>query len=217
MSNNGKNTTMFAPHFPTSCPWVTSVGATEAFEPEVAVQRYGSGAGFSNYFGAPEYQKETVDDYIENLNGLYDGLYNKSGRAYPDVAAQGNHDIVHWAGIVKTIGGTSASSPTFGAVIGLVNDALLAAGKPVLGFLNPWIYGGAYEALNDIVGGSSTGCECEGFPAKEGWDAVTGWGTPNFPKLVKYALDNEDGGDDGKDDDDEDDGKFNLFHISLFV
>jgi hypothetical protein len=50
--------------------------------------RFGSGAGFSNYFGQPPYQSKAVDAYIKNLNGLYDGLYNKSGRGYPDVAAQ---------------------------------------------------------------------------------------------------------------------------------
>lgn len=190
-SNDGANKEMFIPAFPTSCPWVTSVGGTEAFEPEVAVKRFGSGAGFSNYFGAPEYQKETVSDYIDSLDGLYDGLYNKTGRGYPDVAAQGNHDVIAYNGKLRTVGGTSASSPAFAAVIGLVNDALLAEGKPVLGFLNPWIYGGAYEALNDVVSGSSIGCNSSGFPAKAGWDAVTGWGTPNFPKLVEAALDKD--------------------------
>ncbi|MBE7158914.1 MAG: hypothetical protein INR62_10875, partial [Rhodospirillales bacterium] len=113
-----------------------TVGGTEAFEPEVAVTRYASGGGFAEYFPAPKYQKATVEKYIESLGGQYDGLYNKQGRGYPDVAAQGNRDVIVWAGNVTTVGGTSASCPTFGAVIALVNDALLAAGKPVLGFLN---------------------------------------------------------------------------------
>jgi tripeptidyl-peptidase-1 len=176
--SNVDNSTMFIPEFPTSCPWVTSVGGTQGFEPEVAVQRFGSGAGFSNYFGAPSYQVKVVDAYVAGLDGLYDGLYNKSGRAYPDVAAQGNHDAIAWDGIIRTIGGTSASCPTFSSVISLVNDALLAAGKPALGFLNPWIYGGAYKALTDVTSGSSIGCNGTGFPAAVGWDAVTGFGTP---------------------------------------
>lgn len=175
---NSTNSYAFTPDFPTSCPWVTSVGGTANFNPETAVTRFASGAGFSNYFGAPAYQKATVDAYIASLNGMYDGLYNKSGRGYPDVAAQGNHDAIVWAGNIRTVGGTSASSPTFAAVIALVNDALIAAGKKPLGFLNPWIYGGAYKALTDITIGSSFGCNTTGFPAQEGWDAVTGWGTP---------------------------------------
>jgi len=187
-SNSDPSKEMFIPNFPASCPWVTTVGGTASFQPEVAVSRFGSGAGFSNYFPAPEYQKGTVDAYISSLDGLYDGLYNKGGRGYPDVAAQGNHDAIAWNGIIRTIGGTSASSPTFAAVISLVNDALLAADKPVLGFLNPWIYGGAYKALTDITSGSSIGCNGSGFPAQEGWDAVTGWGTPNFHKLVDAAF-----------------------------
>jgi len=111
-----------------------------------------------------------VDAYIVSLNGLY----NKSGRGYPDVAAQGNHDAVVWVGNITTVGGTSASSPTVASVISLVNDALIAAGKQPLGFLNPWIYGGAHKALTDITIGSSIGCNVTGFPAKKGWDAVTG-------------------------------------------
>jgi len=55
-------------------------------------------------------------------------------------------------------GGTSASCPNFAAVISLVNDALLAKAKSPLGFMNPWIYGGAYKALTDVTSGSSIGC-----------------------------------------------------------
>ena len=30
-----------------------------------------------------------------------------------------------------------------------------------------------------------TGCNTSGFPATEGWDAVTGWGSPYLPKLLE--------------------------------
>jgi subtilase family serine protease len=76
------------------------------------------------------------------------------------------------------VGGTSASSPNFAAVIALVNDALLAKGKKPLGFLNPWLYSKAHKTFTDVTIGSSYGCETDGFPAQKGWDAVTGWGTP---------------------------------------
>ncbi|KAK0336233.1 hypothetical protein LTR91_005266 [Friedmanniomyces endolithicus] len=187
-SNTDPTKAMFLPAFPASCPWVTSVGGTKDFQPEVAVSRFGSGAGFSNYFGRPAYQTAAVEGYFAKIGDLYAGLYNTTGRGYPDVAAQGNHDVIVWAGNVTTVGGTSASSPTFAAVIALVNDALIARGRPALGFLNPWIYGGAYRALNDITSGSSIGCNSSGFPAEVGWDAVTGYGTPNFGKLVGAAF-----------------------------
>ena len=188
-SNDGKNTTEFLPNFPTSCPWVTSVGGTANFNPETAVERFASGAGFSNYFAAPDYQQKTVNKYVKSLKGQFDGLYNKTGRAYPDVAAQGNHDVIVWAGTVRTVGGTSASSPNFAAVIALVNDALLAKGKKPLGFLNPWLYSKAHKTFTDVTIGSSYGCETDGFPAQKGWDAVTGWGTPvSFSNLVTEIL-----------------------------
>ncbi|KAG8630161.1 hypothetical protein KVT40_001780 [Elsinoe batatas] len=187
-SNDGKNTTKFTPVFPTSCPWVTSIGATANFNPETAVTRFASGAGFSNYFAQPAYQASTVNKYIKSLNGLYDGLYNKKGRAYPDISAQGNFDVIIYAGNITRVGGTSASTPTVAGILALVNDALLAAGKSPLGFINPWLYSTAYKTFTDVTIGSSFGCNTDGFPAQAGWDAVTGFGTPNFKQLVKAAL-----------------------------
>lgn len=185
-SNTDPTKAMFIPNFPASCPFVTTVGGTQGFAPEVAVQRFGSGAGFSNYFAQPAYQTSAVEGYLSKIGSLYAGLYNRTGRGYPDVAAQGNHDVIVWDNIVRTVGGTSASSPTFAAVIALVNDALIAKGKPALGFLNPWIYGGAYKALTDITSGSSIGCDTSGFPAEVGWDAVTGFGTPVSSVLLQF-------------------------------
>lgn len=200
LSNDGQNTTMFVPSFPASCGYVTTIGATQEFSPEVVAYRpprndsegifhglYASGSGFSNYFEAPAYQRDVVDNYVTNLNGRYDGLYNKVGRAYPDLSAQGLYFAYVWNGTEGTISGTSASCPLTGGIISLVNDALLASGKPPLGFLNPWLYRKGYKGLNDITNGSSHGCDTDGFPATEGWDPVTGFGTPNFPELVKLA------------------------------
>lgn len=68
---------------------MTAVGATYNFNPEVAVQRFASGGGFSNYFARPSWQNNVTDKYIASLGGAYKGLYNPNGRGYPDVAAQG--------------------------------------------------------------------------------------------------------------------------------
>lgn len=67
ISNDGKNTTKFLASFPVSCPYVTGVGATQNFAPEVSAYRplgsigpdgkahgyYASGSGFSEYFKRP--------------------------------------------------------------------------------------------------------------------------------------------------------------------
>jgi tripeptidyl-peptidase-1 len=68
-------------------------------------------------------------------------------------------------------------------------DALIAAKKPPMGFLNPWLYGGGWKTLTDVVNGSAVGCGTTGFPAMEGWDAVTGFGTPvSFPLLSEIEI-----------------------------
>jgi tripeptidyl-peptidase-1 len=163
---------------------ITSVGGTTSL-PETAASF--SGGGFSNYFPMPAYQAAQVKVYTAGLSASYAGLYNASGRAYPDVAAYGAVEIVN-GGASTPVVGTSCSSPIFASVIGLLNDALISAGKPPLGFLNPWLYSTAASALTDITSASNYGCSTSpGFSAKAGWDPVTGLGTPNFAKLKKAA------------------------------
>ncbi|KAB8237172.1 polynucleotide 3'-phosphatase [Aspergillus alliaceus] len=204
MTNDGKNTTHFPPQFPASCPWVTSVGATYKTNPEVAV--YFSSGGFSDYWGRPEWQDEAVSSFLEANGDKWDGLYNASGRAFPDVSAQGVNYAVYDKGVLGQFDGTSASAPTFSGIVALLNDARLRAGKPTLGFLNPWLYKAGRDGLNDIVHGGSKGCDGhsrfggapDGGPvipfaswnATKGWDPVTGLGTPDFGKLVKLAVGN---------------------------
>jgi tripeptidyl-peptidase I len=44
------------------------------------------------------------------------------------------------------------------------------------------------EVLNDITNGTNPGCGTKGFSAVEGWDPVTGLGTPNYPKMLELFL-----------------------------
>ncbi|KAL1721726.1 peptidase S8/S53 domain-containing protein [Schizophyllum commune] len=191
ISNDGKNTTKFLPGFPASCPYVTAVGGTTLTKDneEVAVSRFFSGAGFSEYFKRPAYQHDTVKEYLAALpNGTYEGLFNRHGRAFPDVSAFGDRFRVFWGGEPVLIGGTSASSPAFAGIVALLNGARLSAGLPPLGFLNPFFYSKGAAGFNDITVGNSTGCGTIGFNATKGWDAVTGLGTPNFGVLKDLVL-----------------------------
>merc|ERR1712203_773460 len=113
--------------------------------------------------------------------------YNTSSRGYPDIAAQATNFCVNPGGC--GVAGTSCASPTAAALFSLLNDIRLQNGKSSLGFLNPLIYANT-DAFNDITTGSSQGCgflSDDGWPAKTGWDAVTGVGTPDFAKLVKVV------------------------------
>ncbi|GAA98763.1 uncharacterized protein L969DRAFT_95084 [Mixia osmundae IAM 14324] len=187
--NDGSGRTAFLPSFPPTCPYITTVGATKNFAPEVAAydpaNGFYSGAGLSNYFAAPSYQKLAVDGYFAQAGNIYAGknLYNRSGRAYPDISAQGQSFLIYWDGQQNLVDGTSASTPTAAAIFALINDRLIVAGRPVLGFANPLIYSLLAPGFNDITSGASVGCGTQGFPAKIGWDLVTGFGTPDFSKL----------------------------------
>ena len=49
-----------------------------------------SGGGFSNVFARPFWQEAQVSNYLEKYNPPYGpDRFNRSGRAYPDVAANG--------------------------------------------------------------------------------------------------------------------------------
>jgi len=177
--------TDFVVPFPDGCPFMTNVGSTTGISPETGA--WFSSGGFSNYFSRPVYQEAAVSAYLAYLGDTYQGLYNASGRAFPDVATQGVNFSVVIEEEFYLVAGTSCSSPTFASVISLLNDELVATGKPPLGFLNPWLYSTAASALNDITIGNNPGCGTDGFNATVGWDPVTGLGTPNYAKLRAAA------------------------------
>lgn len=133
------------------------MGGTVGVAPERAVS-FSSG-GFSDIFPAPDYQKSAVAAYVESIGDTFDGLYNPAGRGFPDIAAQGRNFSVISQGQLIKVGGTSASAPTFAAIVSLLNNARIKSGQSPLGFLNPWLYSDAVNGgLTDIVLGGSTGC-----------------------------------------------------------
>ncbi|KAF7378256.1 Family S53 protease-like protein [Mycena sanguinolenta] len=181
----------FMPVFPAACPFVTSVGSTQGFAPEKAINF--TGGGFSNFFPTPDYQETAVSGFLQTIPDDFAGTFNKTGRGYPDVSTQGWNFEIILVGTVFLTGGTSASSPTFASIIALINDRLVAAGKPVLGFLNPFLYSKAASTFTDITIGHNSGFVCPAssvaFDAAVGWDPLTGVGTPRFSDLLAAALD----------------------------
>lgn len=184
----------FRPMFPSSSPYVTAVGGTAFDNPFAVTGEYGydiSGGGFSFIFPQPSYQHDAVQRYLATGPNIPPSSYfNASGRAYPDISALCNHFwIVNNMIPVPGVMGTSASTPTVAGIISLLNDARFLKQKPALGFLNPFLYQNA-AAMYDVTSGNNEGCldYDTGFYAAVGWDPVTGSGTPNFPDLLKAAL-----------------------------
>ncbi|KAL9973831.1 hypothetical protein ACROYT_G020336 [Oculina patagonica] len=155
----------FRPMYPSSSPYVTTVGGT-AFNDPFTVS--GPNIPPTSYF-------------------------NSNGRGFPDISALCNHFwVVNNLVPVPGVMGTSASTPTVAGIISLINDARFHNNKTSLGFLNPFLYQNA-AAMYDVTTGHNEGCLTHdtGFYATTGWDPVTGSGTPNFPALVKAALSNQ--------------------------
>lgn len=184
----------FSPNFPVSSPYVTAVGGTALKNPFTISGEYGyeiSGGGFSNVFKQPAYQTEKVQFYLTKMEKIPDEKYfNKTGRAYPDIAALSNHFwIVNNLIPVPGVAGTSAATPTVAGIISLLNDARLNRKMPVMGFINPFLYKNA-GTLYDVTSGCNEGCLSgdKGFCAFQQWDPVTGNGTPNFPAMLQKAM-----------------------------
>ncbi|KAK3940564.1 putative subtilisin-like protein [Diplogelasinospora grovesii] len=194
--NNGSSG-LFNPSFPGSCPYVTSVGATQIIKGSTVRTAESacetvifSGGGFSNVFPLPSYQQSAVESYFTNSNPPYGAeRFNnsKTVRGFPDVSANGANYVTAVDGNFTLSFGTSASAPTFASVINLINEQRIAAGKGPVGFINPALYANP-QVLNDVTNGNNPGCGTTGFAAVPGWDPLTGLGTPNYPLMEKLFL-----------------------------
>jgi len=172
------------PVFPTSSPYVISVGGTmwggQSPSTPITWAGYGggSGGGFSWEFDMPDHQKSTIAAYLANTSGLPPASsFNAKGRAYPDIAAIG-------------VSGTSQSCPIMAGIFSMIMDARLNAGLPPLGYVAPRIYKLAAQFRGEVFesvpkGNSKTSCD-NGFPSvANGWDANTGLGRPLWAGMTK--------------------------------
>ncbi|KAH8656500.1 putative Tripeptidyl-peptidase sed1 [Tricladium varicosporioides] len=211
----GADQTVYNPSFPT-CPYVLNVGATRLYanqtvrDPESALQAnlgagaelFASAGGFANYFPIPDYQKTAVANYFKYHDpglpyyiadatasniGANGGIYNRAGRGFPDVSANGANFRAYNNQTNYHFYGTSLAAPIWGSILTLINEARTAIGKGPVGFVNPTLYANTW-IFNDIKNGSNPGCGSKGFAAVDGWDPVTGLGTPQYPKLLALYL-----------------------------
>jgi len=168
--------------FPASSQWVLAVGGTRITVSDNAISSEvtwndgatggATGGGISDIFPLPVWQEHA------NVPAGNDG---RRGRGIPDVAINasplsGYSVLIH--GHQETIGGTAAATPLWAGLIVLINQAL---GKAV-GYFNPTIYTKLSPAtvFRDITEGNNGR-----YSAGPGWDAVTGWGSPDGRKLLR--------------------------------
>jgi kumamolisin len=177
-------------NYPATDPSVLAVGGTTLHStgnpPAIATEVVwndgpgsGTGGGVSDYVPVPAWQNGIVPKSINPGNF--------AGRAIPDVAANADPDtgyLTYSGGQFGTVGGTSAAAPMWGSLIALCNQQLGAR----VGNFNTLLYStiGPAKVLNDITQGDNDtdGLLNGEFPAGPGWDACTGWGTPNGQELL---------------------------------
>jgi len=187
----------FHPDFPAGSPFVTAVGGTNfATKSVIGAETTWNcgGGGFSDNFAAPAWQTSQIAAYFDEATAAgalpASTLYNAAGRGYPDVSALGGQTNPYCVAVkggasFSGVAGTSASCPVVAGLIAQLNNELLLAGKPVLGFLNPFLYANP-QCFNDVNDGSMNNCNAgtKGFQALNGWDPATGLGTPNYSCLA---------------------------------
>ncbi|HZU65978.1 MAG TPA: S53 family peptidase [Ktedonobacteraceae bacterium] len=172
--------------FPADDPWVTSVGGT-ALDSSGETAWHMSGGGFSSFFPEPSFQQTLPSGDQGELNHR---------RGVPDVAADADPNTglaIYTAGHWDLGGGTSASTPLWAAIMA-IGDQM--AGHP-LGYINPTLYklaeSGSYtQDFHDITSGnnsvSNSQVDVQGYNALQGWDPITGWGSPNAEKLLPALI-----------------------------
>ena len=110
------------------------------------------------------------------------------GRGLPDVAGDADPASgynIQVDGQQFPIGGTSAVAPLWAALVARINQKLGGS----VGFINPQLYAlAANSGFNDITAGDNK-CSYKthqnvGYAAGAGWDACTGFGTPNGAALA---------------------------------
>jgi kumamolisin len=175
--------------YPGSDPWVLSVGGTTvgnvngaSFDEYVWNDGgFATGGGVSDFFAMPSYQSGAHVPASVN-----DATHR--GRGVPDVAGNAN-PASGYSGLVLNGGpmignGTSASAPQWAGLIAVINAAL---GYNV-GFVNPLLYSIGSSAFRDIAPGAGPADNgvngVTGYPLRIGWDACTGWGSPNGVRLL---------------------------------
>ena len=137
------------------------------------------GGGISDFFPLPSWQTSAGIPPSVNPAG-------RTGRGLPDLAGHADESTgyqVRVDDLDTVIGGTSAVAPLTAGLVALCNESL----GTNIGFLNPLLYGrlGKNGVFRDITSGNNdmTG-HVGGYKAGPGWDACSGFGSPDGAALL---------------------------------
>ena len=171
--------------FPASSPYSLACGGTHLVGSGTTITQEvvwndlpsngATGGGISATFPLPTWQANADVPPSANPGHFV-------GRGLPDVAGDadpytGYQVDVDGSNIV--VGGTSAVAPLWAGLIACFNSTL----KTSVGYLNPTLYqtlAPVAGTFRDITSGTNGG-----YSAGPGWDACTGWGSPNGAAILQ--------------------------------
>ena len=188
-SSDGVSGTLAHVDFPASSPFALACGGTSLQASGGVItsesvwndgpQGGAGGGGISDFFPLPSWQTTVGVPPSVNPGG-------RIGRGLPDLAGDADENTgykVRVDGVDTVIGGTSAVAPLTAGLIALLNEALGTS----VGYLNPLLYSklGNSAAFHDITKGNNdmTGL-VGGYKAGPGWDACSGFGSPDGNSLL---------------------------------
>jgi hypothetical protein len=205
----GNGATALAVQDPSTQPSVTAVGGTNLNElgrppttPPEETGWSGSGGGISTLWRMPVYQQgpgviNTFSSSTQCQGASAPAVpfaTSPSGdcREVPDVSANaaGIDDGLFFNGAWTHAGGTSAATPTWAALMSIIDDSSATCQNDPVGLANPALYDLAASTpsdFNDITTGNNdlNGLNGGHYPAGPGYDMVTGLGTPVGANLAQ--------------------------------
>jgi subtilase family serine protease len=170
-----------------------------------------SGGGFSHVFSRPDYQAGPLPagstPIPASSRGVPDIAFQASSATgalvYLSLPPDGNGSNINQTGWYD-IGGTSLSCPQWAGLIAIADQINKEKyGQTGLGLINPALYKVAsnpamyaadyFDIAHTAVAGVDNNNQGDpsvpGFPATQGWDPVTGLGTPNAAALLPDLVD----------------------------
>jgi kumamolisin len=181
--------------FPASSPFVLACGGTSvtANDREVVWKvrnKSASGGGISDLLDRPHWQSPPSRDAGPSLPCRRNPHFD--GRQLPDVSALASYSYSVYAGgrYRNGVGGTSAAAPLWSALIARLNEGLKHRGRCPVGYLNPLLYKdrSIQNTFRNVASGHNDPFGNAGYRAQPGWDACTGWGTPNGTSLLAELI-----------------------------
>jgi kumamolisin len=171
--------------FPASSPYALACGGTHLTASGSTItaeivwndlpSNGATGGGISAMFPLPTWQAGAHVPPSANAGKFV-------GRGLPDVAGDADPGTGFQVGVDGTdtvVGGTSAVAPLWAGLIACMNSAL----KAPVGYFNPTLYqqiAAKAGTFRDITSGNNGS-----YKAGSGWDACTGWGSPNGAAILQ--------------------------------